>query len=285
MIQITPMRAAVYDREITKETTNKIALIDADRYKHLVAYRMYKKINDEGFVRSKELLNEIIEDYLLRDIFSCFSAKAYVFCFSAPSKKVFRNAITQEKKYKGSREGKVDNYFYDGKFEDMAYVFEYIKLRYQTLFFDDLEADDILSFLQNKHTFIFSHDKDLIQVPGTHWDIENYKFIEITEVQGTTTLVLQVLLGDSIDSIPGLKGFGKKAQDTFIEKVLDENMSVAQILFYAMTLYTNKLGVKVGFDTFVEMWSLVSLKIDRGDYFKEKYAKAYITINSLIEKE
>src|SRR5690606_35472816 len=121
------------------------------------------------------LLDEIINEYLYRDIFSQFKAKDYIFCFSAPSKSVFRSIIASDKAYKGNRKKVEDAYYYEGKFEDMAYVFEYVSNRYQTLYFNDLEADDILSMLQDEDaTFIFSHDKDLKQVPGAHWDMNAY---------------------------------------------------------------------------------------------------------------
>jgi hypothetical protein len=287
MITIGIMKAPLYTNEveIVKVETDLIALIDADRYKHLVTYRMYKKIMEEGMEHSKALLNEIIDNYLSRDIFNCFKAKAYVFCFSAPSKDVFRNSIAQEKEYKGNRKNRTDNYFYTGKYEDMGYIYEYIASRYQTLFFDDLEADDILSMIQTEDTFIFSHDKDLKQVTGMHWDMEKYKLVNTTETEGTRMLVCQLLLGDSVDNIPGLKGFGEKALSDFKEKVINDKMSTAQMLFYALTQYTNKYGVLHGMDAFNENWGLLSMKLNRGAYFKEKYIEAFYLIENLIKSK
>jgi 5'-3' exonuclease len=284
-MKIGPMFPPLYTGqvEVVKVETDLIALIDADRYKHLVTYRMYKEIMEEGKEHSKALLNEIIDNYLSRDIFNVFKAKTYVFCFSAPSKDVFRHAIAQEKKYKGNRGKSVDKYFYTGKYDDMGYVYDYIASRYQTLFFDDLEADDILSMLQDDRTFIFSHDKDLKQVKGMHWDMENYKLVNTTETEGTRILVLQLLLGDSGDNIPGLKGFGEKALNDFKEKVIRENMTTAQMLFHAITEYTNKYGVLYGIDAFAENWGLLSMKLNRGKYFKEKYVEAYSLMETLHE--
>lgn len=282
-MEIIPFYAPVFyedSLDLNKKVLDKVALIDADRYKHVVTYNMYKKLMEEGERHTTALLNEIIDNYLSRDIFDCFEARAYIFCFSAPSSKVFRNAIAQEKKYKGNRKGD-DPYHYTNKYEDMAYVYEYINSRYQTLFFDDLEADDILSMLQREETFVFSHDKDLKQVPGWHWDMDKRCLFKITEEEGFVSLLKQILTGDSTDNFGGLKGFGKGALEKFEEKIKVDSMKAEHIVYHIMKLYTDKHGILKGLDTFVEMWQLASMKLDRGEYFKDKYAKAFYLINKI----
>lgn len=264
-----------------KDFGNKIALIDADRYKHLVTYRMYQKLMDEGFdMRSKEMIDELIESYLRVDIFNQFQCKDYIFCFSAPSSKTFRHAFAQHKEYKGNRKGKVDPNFYEGKYEDMAYVFEYINKRYHTLFFDDLEADDLLSMLQDEDdTFIFSHDKDLKQVVGWHYNMERRGLDYTDEELGMQRLLDQILIGDTTDNITGLIGFGEKGLEKFKEECA--HMDKEQVLWLTVKKYINKYGLLHGIDTFVEMWGLVSMKIDRGDWFKEKYSKAFSLLENI----
>jgi hypothetical protein len=266
----------------SKKKIDKVALIDADRYKHLVTYRMWQKLMDEGEPHTTSMLNEIIDRYLSNDIFSLFEAKAYIFCFSAPSGLVFRNAIAQAKKYKGGR-AKDDPYFYTNKYEDMAYVYEYINERYHTLFFEDLEADDILSMLQCENTFIFSHDKDLKQVPGWHWDILKYDLVIISEEEGFKNLLYQILQGDSTDNISGLQGFGEKALEKFKTDIDGPSIKAEHLVYHIMKLYTDRYGILKGFDTFVEMWSLVSLRLDRGAYNRDKYATAFYLIEKLCK--
>ena len=237
----------------------------------------------EGQLHNQALLNEKIDGYLSYEVFNRFHADSYVFCFSAPSSKVFRNAIAQEKKYKGNRGQGVDEYFYTNKWDDMAYVYEYINSRYQTLFMDDLEADDILSMVQNEHTFIYSEDKDLRQVPGWHWDQDQNRIIPITEEDAMRNLISQLVKGDSGDNIPGLKGFGPKAVELFDQEVLVKNLDINQSIALAISRYTDKLGVHKGYDTFVEMWTLLNMRTNRGEYSKEKYAKIYTTIDELCK--
>ena len=265
--------------DASKKTTDRIALIDADRYKHVVTYRMYQKIMLEGNVYSKPLLHQTIDEYLSNDIFNKFEAKAYVFCFSAPSGKVFRNHIAQEKKYKGHRKGE-DKYFYTGKYEDMSYIYEYINQRYETLYFDDLEADDLLSMLQGDETFIFSHDKDLKQVPGFHWDMKNLDWIYISEQKGMRSLFTQILTGDSTDNFGGLKGFGQVSLNKLIKEV-GPDVDPTLFFYKVIKLYIDKYGLLNGVDSFSEMWNMASMKINRGDYLKEKYASAFELINTI----
>lgn len=285
-MEITPFFAPVISGDfqdiVKKDFPNKVGLIDADRYKHLVAYRMYQKMMDEGLDHSKELLNEIIEDYLSRDIFNNFTCKAYVFCFSAPSKDVFRHSIAQNKKYKGNREGKTDPNYYPDKYEDMAYVYQYINERYHTLLFNDLEADDLLSMLQREEdTFIFSHDKDLKQVTGFHFDMANNLLKYTTEEQGLILLLEQMLIGDTTDNIGGLAGFGLGAFVKF--QIANPDITSEGMFYLVLKKYIDKFGVLEGVDTFTEMWSLLSMKLDRGDWFRQKYASAYDLIDEILK--
>lgn len=271
------------DGAYAKKKFNKIALIDADRYKHVVPYWVWQELGN-GKEHSKELVDTIIEDKLREDIFDQFECRAYIFCFSAPSKQVFRNWIAQEKEYKGNRKNRADYYDYPEKFEDMGYVFKYIKQRYSTLIFDDLEADDIVAMLQQpEDTFIFSHDKDLKQVVGFHYDMEKRVLMYTDESTGLCMLLDQMLKGDTIDNIPGLVGFGDKALMKHQEEC--EGMDDVSRLFVTLRHYINKHGVLDGMDIFSEMWHLLSMRTARGKHLKEKYAKAFVLMDSLTQKE
>lgn len=286
-MEIVPMIApmASYEEiDLNKKFTNKIALIDADRYKHVVTYRVWQRMMNEGDEHSQALVNEIIDSYLSHDIFNRFEAKAYLFCFSASTGNVFRSVIAQEKAYKGSRKRREDPHFYNEKYDDMGYIFEYISKRYQTLFFDDLEADDILSMLQREETFIFSHDGDMLQVPGTHWNMEKYEFYEISKLDAFRSLIYQILKGAGKDNIGGLSGFGEVALKDFVENVNTTDMREEAMVYSAMKLFTNKHGILNGFDTFVEMWLLCSTRLGRGNYFKEKYITAFYLMENLCKE-
>lgn len=284
-MEIVPLVLPVYgeifeQRGERKNFSTRIALIDADKMKYLVAHSMYGKIVEEGLPYSISMLNETINFYLDRDIFNNFEAKSYIFCFSAPSKQVFRNHIAQESEYKGNRGKSEDKTFYDQKYEDMAYVYEYINSRYQALLVKDLEADDLLSMLQNEHTFIYSNDKDLKQVPGFHFDLQRRVLYYVSEEEGMQMLLKQCLTGDTTDSIPGLKGIGPVKA----EKICGDQ-EPNQMFLSVINEYISKHGLLHGIDTFVEMWSLVCMKLDRGDYFKTKYASVFNVLKALTDDQ
>ena len=267
----------------SKKKFNKIALIDADRYKHVVPYRVFQRLEKKE-PYSIEMVEEEINDYLEQDIFGAFSATNYIFCFSAPSKDVFRNSIAEVKKYKGNRENVQDKYAYDQKWDDRAYVFTYIKERYSTLYFDDLEADDILSMLQDpSETFIFSHDKDLKQVIGFHWDMEARILKYTDEETGLRMLLGQMISGDTVDNIPGIPGAGKKAMMSFLKSI--ENSDQTSMLLKCQKLYIEKFGVTEGMNAFAEMWLLLSMRSSRGKYTREKYAKGFELMEALLPKK
>ena len=275
-----------YEEEVNlldKPKTNKIALIDADRYKHVVTYRMWKKIVDEGVLHSKKLVDSVIQDYLDRDIFNCFEAKSYVFCFSAPTGKVFRSYIAKSKLYKGNRKNKQDNHFYPEKYDDMNYIYDYFNKRYVTLLHDDIEADDLLSLLQNDNTFLFTHDGDLKQVPGTHWDLKENCFYEINKEDAFKELMFQILKGAGKDNIPGLKGFGESALSNFKKTIQSQKMSSEAVMFSTQKFFINKYGTIKGIDLFNEQYMLCSTLKPYGDWLKEKYNSSFYTIQQFAK--
>lgn len=87
------------------------------------------------------------------------------------------------------------------------------------------EADDALGIYQTDKTIIVSKDKDLLQVPGKHYNITSGKVIVATN-SGSLTLkrdkankprligtgfkffCAQMLLGDTVDNIKGINRYG-----------------------------------------------------------------------------
>lgn len=254
-----------------KKHFDKIALIDADKLKHLVAHDIYKYLN-QNYTRQDFEINNMIDDRL-EGIFSMFTARNFVFLFSGPSSKTFRNSIGFEKKYKGNR---TDSSYYEGKYEDMAYVVSYIQNKYPVLVYPDLEADDLLSMLQCEETFIFSNDKDLKQVPGWHYSILKSDLEYVTMEEAILNLATQLLTGDSVDNISGIPGVGAKSA----LKIL-ENVKPKSLIHTVIRQYMNKYGIVKGIDAFVENWFLVKLRVDRGTYFKEKYKDAFLLIEHM----
>lgn len=255
---------------------NKIALIDADYLKYLVVHDMLKDIKMKNAVVFKNPVHHYTQQRI-DNILGSFNAKGYLFCFSGPSDNTFRCSVSFEKKYKGNR-SYVENY--ENELEDKLEVINYIKDRYPSLIYNDLEADDLLSMLQDEDTFVYSNDKDLLQIPGTHWDIKEEKFIEISKQDALTFLMEQMIVGDSTDNITGIKGSGPVAATKLLNEV-----PVKRQVYSVMEEYTRKYGLFNGIDCFVESWNLLKLRSNRGDYFLSKYKGAFDVLRMLKNQE
>ena len=85
------------------------------------------------------------------------------------------------------------------------------------------EADDAVCIhawdcIRNNRSFaIAGIDKDLRQIPGTHYDYGKAEIIEIDPYTADFNFYCQVLTGDTSDNIPGLKGIGIKKATKILE--------------------------------------------------------------------
>ena len=70
------------------------------------------------------------------------------------------------------------------------------------------EADDLLAMNAGDNTIICSVDKDLLQVPGSHYNFVKDIFMEIDELTGWYNFYSQLLTGDTSDGIVGIHGVG-----------------------------------------------------------------------------
>lgn len=258
---------------VVKKHFDKVALIDADKMKHLVAYDVSCDLKN-NMPRCPNRLSMFIEEQLAA-IFNSFSAKGYIFCFSGKSTNTFRSYIAFEKEYKGTR--KDDPSYYEGKIEDMAETVRVVMNSHPSLIFSDLEADDIVSFLQTPDTFVYSNDKDLDQIHGLHYDFDKRDLVSITEEEAFRNLCYQLIIGDTTDCIPGLKGYGPvKAK-----KIMDETLT-KQLINRILREYQTVLGITAGTDSFVENWNLVKLRLNRGLHFKQKYQSAFNLLEMIL---
>lgn len=74
------------------------------------------------------------------------------------------------------------------------------------------EADDLLGIAvcADPTSILISYDKDLDQIPGTHYNWRKRKRYFVTEQEADYFLALQSLAGDPVDNIPGIRGIGHK---------------------------------------------------------------------------
>ena len=129
----------------------------------------------------------------------------------------FRNSLYS--KYKANRKPLED----DMK-KALTYAHEYLVGDLGAVKADGMEADDLCSIWayeakeMNKNYIVSGIDKDLLQIPGNHYNFSKKTFTNMSESEAHKHLMLQCLTGDNADNIPGIKGIGPKKA----EKVLHD---------------------------------------------------------------
>ena len=113
----------------------------------------------------------------------------------------FRHSLATIAKYKGNRDDQRRPHHYE---DIRKYVLKY----YNTKECEFIEADDALADEQTDRTVICSVDKDLLQVPGKHYNWVTDTKVLVTPESGLRSLWCQVLTGDKTDNIPGIHRCG-----------------------------------------------------------------------------
>ena len=98
-------------------------------------------------------------------------------------------------------------------------VINALKLSYEVIIMEELEADDALGIYAtaNPGNCIVSPDKDLRQIPGLLYDLKNDP-ITITAEQGYQWHYIQTLAGDQTDGYAGVPGYGVKTSAKLFEE-------------------------------------------------------------------
>jgi DNA polymerase-1 len=93
---------------------------------------------------------------------------------------------------------------------------------HETMLRPRLEADDILGILATHKALVkgpkivVSIDKDLLQIPGKHYNPAKDEFREVDEESGEYLFFTQTLTGDATDNYPGCPGIGPKRAPAII---------------------------------------------------------------------
>lgn len=118
----------------------------------------------------------------------------------------FRHAVAKTRPYKGNRDK-------SHRPQHEEAVRKYIRSKWETVVTDGIEADDALGIAQSttygpSDSVIISLDKDLDMIPGLKYNFVNEVHYDVTPELAWKTFCLQLLTGDTVDNIPGLKGVG-----------------------------------------------------------------------------
>ena len=90
---------------------------------------------------------------------------------------------------------------------------------------DDMEADDLVciwaheAIEENQDYYIAGIDKDLLQIPGNHFNFVKSTHVYVDHDAGHLNLMRQCLTGDTADNIPGIKGIGPKKAEKILNGI------------------------------------------------------------------
>ena len=185
----------------------KLALIDADVLVYRVAFASEEESEEICFARVKELLFEIVYTEL-----NCNDYKAYI-----TGSGNFRYLVATTAPYKGNRKDTAKPKHYEA-------LREYLQ-RLGAELIEGQEADDAIAIEATKEQdkcWIVSIDKDFDQVPGWHYNFVKKEKYYVTEEEGIRSFYTQILTGDRVDNILGIKGIGPVKAAKLLENCTTE---------------------------------------------------------------
>jgi len=221
----------------------KLCIIDGDS---LIYIHSWKLREDDDFYNHREAIREHI-----RQILSSTGCQQYI--GYVKGSKSIRKTLAKTKEYKGNRKNsKRPKFYYE--------YYDFLVMELGFKFSDDgLEADDLCKIawgeLKDKYDItVATPDKDLKQFPTTFFNYVKNEFEVVDINKAKYNFWYQVLVGDSADNIPGLKGIGPVGAKKIL---LDPDKKGLHVVVYEAFL--NQLGIRHGIEFFWENISLVHL--------------------------
>lgn len=89
-----------------------------------------------------------------------------------------------------------------------------------------MEADDLVSIwgyearAKDEQYVICGIDKDLLQIPGNHYNYGKNTWSFIDDNTANYNLMIQCLTGDNTDNIKGIKGIGPKKAEAILKEII-----------------------------------------------------------------
>ena len=164
----------------------------------------------------------------------------------------FRNESATTAPYKGNRTAP--------KPKHLQLIRDYLVSAWDFQVSEGQEADDSIAIAHvenNYKSIIASIDKDFLQLRGNHWNFVKKEMTFVSEEEAIKNFYRQVLTGDRVDNIIGLKGIGPVKAD----KILSERESPAEMYTACVQAYGSTERV-------IENCRLLHLRRTEGELWK-----------------
>ena len=191
------------------------ALIDGD----ILVYRIGFASENETESIAIARCSEFIEDLILFNGFGEY--QGYL-----TGKTNFRNDIAVTAPYKGNRKSAKPKHY--------QLLRDYMESAWSFTMIEDQEADDAIGIaayeMEVGEYCICSIDKDLDMLRGDHYNFVKDERYFITEEEGIKNFYKQLLMGDRVDNIIGIKGIGTVKAERLLKECKNENEMYLAIL-------------------------------------------------------
>lgn len=244
-------------------------LIDGDLLVYRTGFAVQKKTADGLIVEPPEHAYYLIKKQINTILKAC-NADRYRLFLTSDDKSNYRFKVATTKPYKANRLQAKPHYYGDLR----RYMLEH----WGAEMIYGKEADDAIGIAQctgNGKTTICSIDKDLLMIPGLHYNFvsdTHYRFDDPGELfhhkkhkilgGALKWFYAQMLMGDTADNIPGLSGIGpKKAY-----KLLND-LDTEEKMIYTVKKEYEKHGA---IDRFEEIANLLWIQREEGVLYGRK---------------
>lgn len=193
----------------------RLALIDAD----ILVYRIGFASENDAEHYALARMREFIEDMLLFNGFGDYE----LFLTGGGN---YRNEVAVTAEYKGNRKA--------GKPVHYKALRQYLLDKWNAKLIEGQEADDEIGIraysMDVEEYTICTIDKDLDMIRGQHYNFVKDIFYDITEEEAIFNFYKQILTGDKVDNIKGIKGIGDVKAKRILEKCTNEKEMYLAVL-------------------------------------------------------
>jgi 5'-3' exonuclease len=193
-----------------------IALVDADIIVHRVGYTTNEESEGVAKYRLDTTMDGILQAFKFTDVESYLSDSL---------ENNYRLRISPD--YKANRKDIEKPVHYE-------VLKEHFIRQWQARISFGMEADDSLGIRQSElvaQSVICSIDKDLLQIPGSHYNFVRSEFRVVEEKEAKRLFYLSVLTGDITDNIKGIYGVGPKKAEKFLPDYLETDEEYCGLCF------------------------------------------------------
>lgn len=240
--------------------SKRLIVIDGDFIPYFVGYT--KKDQPE------KTLDQVIDETnsIMWNILTKTGATEYIGFLGVKGDKTFRHTIYPE--YKGKRNTEPPPFFREVR----KHLVSYWKFRFGP---EGIETDDAVNITRLKlKGVIVSHDKDLLQLEGLHFNARKMSWVDNTLLNEQEIYLFwkDMLTGQTGDNVKGVPGVGEKNASRILQNINTTKLDLTAInCAYAgevLKVYTHYFGMTKGIKEFQKNYTCLKI-LDLNEEFTE----------------